>query len=65
MKVENTVSQNNRIFPKINKKTETFKFFEVCSFMHSILGRGSFSKNHNISEVWHRSDQPVSLLRHY
>ncbi len=29
--------------------------------MHSILGRGSFS----ISEVWHGSDQPVALLRHY
>ncbi len=29
--------------------------------MHSILGQGSFS----ISEVWHGSDQPVALLRHY
>ncbi len=33
--------------------------------MHSILGRGSFSKNSSISEVWHGSDQPVALLRHY
>ncbi len=41
----NTVSQNIIIFPKINKKrifkTEKFKFFKVCSFMRSILGRGS------------------------
>ncbi len=33
--------------------------------MHSILGRGSFSTNDSISEVWHGSDQPVALLRHY
>ncbi len=46
-------------------KTEKFKFFKVCSFMHSILGRGSFSTNSSISEVWHGSDQPVALLRHY
>ncbi len=44
-------------------KTEMFKFFKVCSFMHSILGRGSFSTNS--SEVWHGSDQRVALLRHY
>ncbi len=48
-------------------KTEKFKFkfFKVCSFMHSILGRGSFSTNSSISAVWHESDQPVALLRHY
>ncbi len=46
-------------------KTEKFKFFKVCSFMHSILGRGSFSTNSSISEVWHGSDQPAALLRHY
>ncbi len=65
MKVKDPVTQNIRIFPKINQKricqTEKFKFFKVCSFMHSILGQGSFS----ISEVWHGSDQPVALLRHY
>ncbi len=33
--------------------------------MHSILGRGSFSANSSISEVWHGSDQTVALLRHY
>ncbi len=33
--------------------------------MHSILGRGSFSTNSSISEVWYGSDQPVALLRHY
>ncbi len=33
--------------------------------MHSILGRSSFSTNSSISEVWHGSDQPVALLRHY
>ncbi len=33
--------------------------------MHSILGRGSFSTNSSISEVWHGSDQSVALLRHY
>ncbi len=49
MTVKNPVSQNIRIFPKINQKKDLqnrkFKFFEVCSFMHSILGRGSFSTN--------------------
>ncbi len=35
--------------------TEKFKFFKVCSFMHSILGRGSFSTNSSISEVWKQS----------
>ncbi len=70
MKVKNPVSQTIRIFPKINqkkgfKKTEKFKFFKVCSFMHSILGQGSFCTNSSISEVWHGSDQPVALLRHY
>ncbi len=43
-------------------KTETFKFFKVCSFMHSILGRGSFSTNSSISEVWHGGDQPSARL---
>ncbi len=33
--------------------------------MLSVLGRGSFSTNSSISEVWHGSDQPVALLRHY
>ncbi len=69
MKVKNPISQNIRIFPKINQKricqTEKFKFFKLCSFMHSILGRGSFSTNSSISEEWHGSDQPVALLRHY
>ncbi len=46
-------------------KTEKFKFFTVCSFMPSILGRGYFSTNSSISEVWHGSDQPVALRRHY
>ncbi len=46
-------------------KTEKFKFFKVCSFMHSILGRASFSTKSSISEVWHGSDQPVALRRHY
>ncbi len=32
--------------------------------LHSILGRGCFSTNSSISEVWHGSDQPVALLRH-
>ncbi len=69
MKVKNPVSQNIRIFPKINQKsiskTDNFKFSKVCSFMHSILGRGSFSTNSSVSEVWHGSDQSVALLRHY
>ncbi len=70
MKVKNPISQNIRIFPKINNKkricqTEKFKFFKVCSFMHSILGRDSFSTNSSISEVWHGSDQSVALLKHY
>ncbi len=37
--------------------------FKICSFMNSILG--SFSTNSSISEVWHESDQPVALKRHY
>ncbi len=43
MKVKNPVSQNIRIFPKINQR----------------------STNDSISEIWHESDQPVALLRHY
>ncbi len=39
-----------------------FKFFKVCSFSHSRLGRGFFSTNSSISEVWLGSDQPVALL---
>ncbi len=54
-----------RSIKKRTCKTEKFKFFKVRSFMHSILGRGSFSTNSSISEVWHGSDQPVALLRHY
>ncbi len=46
-------------------KPEKFKFFKVCSFMHLILGRDSFSTNSSIREVWRGSDQPVALLRHY
>ncbi len=69
MKVKNPISQNIRIFPKINQKrickTEKFKFFKVCSFIHSILGRGSFSTNSSISEEWRGSDQPVALLKRY
>ncbi len=30
--------------------------------MHSVLGRGSFSTNSSISEVWHGCDQPVALF---
>ncbi len=61
MKVNNPVSQNIRIFPKINQKkdlqTDKFKFFKVCSFMHSILGRGSFSTKiqHQRGVAWKRS----------
>ncbi len=33
-------------------KTKKFKFFEVCSFMHSILVWGSNGTNSSISEVW-------------
>ncbi len=33
--------------------------------MLSMLGRGSISTNDSIGEVWHGSDQPVALLRHY
>ncbi len=74
MKVKNPVSQNTRIFQVQSKssikkrifKTEEFKFCKVSSFMHSVLGRGSFSTNSSsISEVWHGSDQSVALLRHY
>ncbi len=46
-------------------KTEKFKIFKVCSFMHSILGLGCFSTSSSISEVWHGSDQSVALLRNY
>ncbi len=33
--------------------------------MHSILGRGSFSTNSSIGEVWCGSNQSVALLRDY
>ncbi len=51
-----------RSIKKSISKTENFKLFKVCSFMHSILGRGSFSTNFSISEEWHGSDQHVALL---
>ncbi len=69
MKVKNPVSQILEYFLRSIKKkickTEKFKFFKVCLFMHSILRRVFFSTNESISEVWHGSDQPVALLRHY
>ncbi len=72
MKVKNPVSQIILIFQvqsKVQSKKEflkeEFKFCKVCSFMHSILGRGSFSPNDSISDVVHQSDQPVALLRHH
>ncbi len=34
------------------------KYFHVCTW-------GYFSTNSSISEVWHGSNQPVALLRHY
>ncbi len=46
MKVKNPLSQNIDLKRSIKKsfcKTEKFWFFKVCSFMHSILRRGSFS----------------------
>jgi len=45
--------------------TEKCQFFKVCLFKHLILGRGSISTHFSISEVWHGSDQPVALMRHY
>ncbi len=69
MKVKNQYLKILEYFLRSIKKriceTEKFKFFKVCSFMHSILGRGSFSTHSSISEVWHGSDQSVALLRHY
>ncbi len=69
MKVKNQYLKILEYFLRSTKKrickTEKFKFFKLRSFMHSILGRGSFSTNSSISEVWHGSDQPVALLKHY
>ncbi len=66
MKVKNQYLKILEYFPRSIKKrickTEKFKFFKVYLFLHSVLGRGSFSTNSSISEVWHGSDQPVSLL---
>ncbi len=59
--LELTAHENQKSsISKINKKNkdlqnEKFKFFKVCSFMHS-LGRGTFSTNSSLSEVWHGSD---------
>ncbi len=40
MKVKNPVSQNIRIFSKINQKkigkTKKFKFFKVCTYMYAL-----------------------------
>ncbi len=47
---------------KSNALSTRPRLLEVYSFMHSVLGRGSFSTNSSISEVWHGSDQPVALL---
>ncbi len=60
MKVKNPAFQNIRIFPKINQKKDSssLKYVHFCT-------QYSFSTNSSISEVWHGSDQPVALLRHY
>ncbi len=46
---------------KINQKrigkTEKLKFFKECSFMHSILGRGSFSTNSSFSPLFVKLSQ--------
>ncbi len=34
-------------------------------FIYQYLVGGSFSTNDSIGEVWHGSNQPVALLRHY
>ncbi len=66
MKVKFPVYQNIRIFPKINQKKDLQnRKVKVCSFLHSILGRGSFRTSSSFSEVWHGNDQSVALLRHY
>ncbi len=69
MKVKNQYLKILEYFLRSIKKKDLFfkekKLFKVCSFMHSILGRGSFSTNSSISEVWHGIEQPVALLRHY
>ncbi len=66
MKVENQYLKILEHFLRSIKKrickTDKFKFFKVCSFMHSVLGRGSFITYSSISDVWHGSDQPVALL---
>ncbi len=58
MKVKNPVSQNIRIFSKINQKrlvklksSSSLKYVLVS--MHSMLGRGSFSSRSSVSDVWH------------
>ncbi len=66
MKVKNQYLKIFKYFLRSIKKrtckTEKFKFFKVYSFMHSVLGRSSFSTSSRISEVWHVSNQPVALL---
>ncbi len=70
MKFKNPVSQNIRIFPKINKK-KGFAKQKISSSLKSMFiyalntWSGLLSTNSSISEEWHGSDQPVALLRHY
>ncbi len=52
---------------KKNMFSELLAFWKVCSFtyMHSILGRGSFCFNYCLNSAWHGGDQFVALLRWY
>ncbi len=70
MKVKNPLSQNIRIFPKINQKKDlpNRKVLVLQSVFIYTLNTWSgllYHKNFSISEVWYGSDQPVALLRHY
>ncbi len=49
---------------RICKKKSSSSLKYVHLYTQYLVG-GSFSTNSNISEVWHGSDQPVALMRHY
>ncbi len=71
MNVKNPLSQNIRIFPKINRfffffaKQKSSSFLKYFHLYTQYLVLSTFSTNDSISEVWHGSDQAVALLRHY
>ncbi len=68
MKVKNPISQNIRIFPRINKKkricrTEKLSSLKYVHLCTQYLVRAALAQM--TASVRCGNDQPVALLRHY